>query len=67
MAKVIVTGGTGFLGVPLVEKLNELGHDLNFKKKISQFIIQSTLIEYFLLLVLMKVIAITASKMKPIK
>ena len=28
MAKILVTGGTGFLGVPLVEKLNELGHDL---------------------------------------
>ncbi len=28
MAKVLVTGGTGFLGVPLVERLNELGHDL---------------------------------------
>ncbi|MGB5910196.1 MAG: NAD-dependent epimerase/dehydratase family protein [Promethearchaeia archaeon] len=28
MAKILVTGGTGFLGIPLVEKLNELGHDL---------------------------------------
>ena len=28
MAKILVTGGTGFLGVPLVERLNELGHDL---------------------------------------
>jgi len=28
MAKVLVTGGTGFIGIPLVKKLNSLGHDL---------------------------------------
>ncbi len=28
MAKILVTGGTGFLGIPLVEKLHELGHEL---------------------------------------
>ncbi len=28
MANILVTGGTGFIGVPLVKKLNELGHNL---------------------------------------
>ncbi len=28
MATILVTGGTGFLGIPLVKRLNNLGHDL---------------------------------------
>lgn len=28
MANIFVTGGTGFIGVPLVKKLNKLGHNL---------------------------------------
>ncbi|MFX0017957.1 MAG: NAD-dependent epimerase/dehydratase family protein [Promethearchaeota archaeon] len=28
MAKILVTGGTGFIGIPLVKKLNELGHEI---------------------------------------
>jgi len=28
MAKILVTGGTGFLGVPLIKKLSSLGHKL---------------------------------------
>lgn len=28
MVKILITGGTGFLGVPLVEKLYDLGHEL---------------------------------------
>ena len=28
MASILVTGGTGFIGIPLVKKLHELGHEL---------------------------------------
>ena len=28
MAKILITGGTGFIGTPLVKKLNSLGHTL---------------------------------------
>jgi len=28
MAKILVTGGTGFIGIPLVKKLHELGHEV---------------------------------------
>ena len=28
MAKILITGGTGFIGIPLVKKLNSLGHTL---------------------------------------
>ena len=28
MANILITGGTGFIGVPLVKKLNSLGHNL---------------------------------------
>ncbi|MFX0146364.1 MAG: NAD-dependent epimerase/dehydratase family protein [Candidatus Hodarchaeota archaeon] len=28
MANILVTGGTGFIGIPLVEKLHQLGHNL---------------------------------------
>jgi len=28
MANILVTGGTGFIGIPLVKKLHELGHEL---------------------------------------
>lgn len=28
MAKILITGSTGFIGVPLTKKLSELGHDL---------------------------------------
>ena len=28
MANILVTGGTGFIGIPLVKKLHELGHNL---------------------------------------
>ena len=28
MANILVTGGTGFIGIPLVKKLHQLGHNL---------------------------------------
>ena len=28
MARILVTGGTGFIGIPLVKKLHELGHEV---------------------------------------
>ncbi len=28
MANILITGGTGFIGIPLVKRLNELGHNL---------------------------------------
>ena len=28
MKKILITGGTGFVGIPLVKKLIELGHEL---------------------------------------
>ncbi len=28
MASILVTGGTGFIGIPLVKKLHESGHGL---------------------------------------
>ncbi len=28
MAKILITGGTGFIGIPLVKKLNSFGHSL---------------------------------------
>ena len=28
MTKLLITGGTGFIGIPLVKKLHELGHEL---------------------------------------
>ncbi|MHA1318423.1 MAG: NAD-dependent epimerase/dehydratase family protein [Promethearchaeota archaeon] len=28
MTNILITGGTGFIGIPLVKKLHELGHGL---------------------------------------
>lgn len=38
MANIFITGGTGFIGVPLVKKLNSLGHNLKLLVRESSVI-----------------------------
>ncbi len=33
MAKILVTGGTGFIGIPLVKELYDLGHEITLLKR----------------------------------